>query len=88
MTWSHRDPGVAARLSSAAWSRGLACALLASSTACGGGLPLLHPARTLASGEVRVTTLGGSTVTAQADEGFLSVENDTVTIVARQAELA
>ncbi len=41
----------------------------------------------LASGQVRVTLTGGSSVTAQADEGFLSVENDTVTIVARQAEL-
>ncbi|WP_345761546.1 F0F1 ATP synthase subunit epsilon [Diaminobutyricibacter sp. McL0608] len=41
----------------------------------------------LAAGEVRVTLVGGSVVTAQADEGFLSVENDTVTVVARQAEL-
>ncbi len=41
----------------------------------------------LAVGEVRVTLVGGSIVTAQADEGFLSVENDTVTVVARQAEL-
>lgn len=41
----------------------------------------------LAVGEVRVTLIDGSTVTAQADEGFLSVENDTVTVVARQAEL-
>lgn len=40
----------------------------------------------LASGEVRVTTAGGS-VTAKADDGFLSVEHDTVTIVARNAEL-
>jgi F-type H+-transporting ATPase subunit epsilon len=41
----------------------------------------------LAVGEVRVTLVGGSVVTAQADDGFLSVENDTVTVVARQAEL-
>ena len=41
----------------------------------------------LAAGEVRVTLVGGSVVTAQADDGFLSVENDTVTVVARQAEL-
>lgn len=41
----------------------------------------------LASGEVRVTTEGRS-VTANADDGFLSVEHDTVTIVARNAELA
>ena len=40
----------------------------------------------LSSGEVRVTTGGGS-VTAKADDGFLSVEHDTVTIVARNAEL-
>ncbi|MGH1523373.1 F0F1 ATP synthase subunit epsilon [Leifsonia sp. L25] len=41
----------------------------------------------LAQGEVRVTLNGGESVTAQADDGFLSVENNTVTIVARQAEL-
>ncbi len=41
----------------------------------------------LAAGEVRVTLVGGSVVTAHADDGFLSVENDTVTVVARQAEL-
>jgi F-type H+-transporting ATPase subunit epsilon len=41
----------------------------------------------LAQGEVRVTTIDGNVVTAQADDGFLSVERDTVTIVARNAEL-
>ncbi|MEY9950861.1 F0F1 ATP synthase subunit epsilon [Leifsonia sp. EB34] len=41
----------------------------------------------LAQGEVRVTLNGGESITAQADDGFLSVENNTVTIVARQAEL-
>ena len=41
----------------------------------------------LASGEVRVTVSAGETVTARADDGFLSVENNTVTVVARQAEL-
>jgi F-type H+-transporting ATPase subunit epsilon len=41
----------------------------------------------LASGEVRVTLAGGESVRARAEDGFLSVENDTVTIVARQAEL-
>ncbi|MGO4104615.1 F0F1 ATP synthase subunit epsilon [Leifsonia sp. YAF41] len=41
----------------------------------------------LASGEVRVTLADGSKVTAAADDGFLSVENNTVTIVARKAEL-
>lgn len=41
----------------------------------------------LASGEVRVTTTEGSVVTAKAEDGFLSVQNDTVTIVAGAAEL-
>ena len=41
----------------------------------------------LASGEVRLTLTGGEKVVAQAADGFLSVENDTVTIVAREAEL-
>jgi F-type H+-transporting ATPase subunit epsilon len=41
----------------------------------------------LAQGEVRVTLNGGESITASADDGFLSVENNTVTIVARQAEL-
>jgi F-type H+-transporting ATPase subunit epsilon len=42
----------------------------------------------LAAGDVRVTTLDGAVVTASADDGFLSVEHDTVTIVARDAALA
>ncbi|PPF12825.1 F0F1 ATP synthase subunit epsilon [Rathayibacter sp. AY1G1] len=41
----------------------------------------------LATGEVRVTALDGTRLTAQADDGFLSVENDVVTVVARQASL-
>jgi F-type H+-transporting ATPase subunit epsilon len=41
----------------------------------------------LRSGEVRVTALDGAVVRANADDGFLSVENDTVTIVARNAGL-
>jgi F-type H+-transporting ATPase subunit epsilon len=41
----------------------------------------------LASGEVRITLLGGEKIQAEAADGFLSVENDTITIVARQAEL-
>ncbi len=41
----------------------------------------------LASGEVRLTVSGGSSVIAKADEGFLSVQQDVVTIVARNAEL-
>jgi F-type H+-transporting ATPase subunit epsilon len=42
---------------------------------------------TLAKGEVRVTLVGGEKIVAEAADGFLSVENDTVTIVARKAEL-
>lgn len=38
-------------------------------------------------GEVRITTTDGSLVTASADDGFLSVDHDTVTVVARNAEL-
>jgi F-type H+-transporting ATPase subunit epsilon len=41
----------------------------------------------LASGEVRITTSDGSVVTAQAEDGFLSLQNDVVTIVAGAAEL-
>ncbi|MBG6107659.1 F0F1 ATP synthase subunit epsilon [Frigoribacterium sp. CG_9.8] len=42
----------------------------------------------LSAGEVRITTSGGSgAVRASADDGFLSVEHDTVTIVARNAAL-
>jgi F-type H+-transporting ATPase subunit epsilon len=41
----------------------------------------------LSAGEVRVTNLDGSVVRANAEDGFLSVEHDTVTIVARNAEL-
>ncbi len=40
----------------------------------------------LALGEVRITG-GGGTVKASAEDGFLSVEHDTVMIVARNAEL-
>ncbi|MBX3093077.1 MAG: F0F1 ATP synthase subunit epsilon [Cryobacterium sp.] len=42
----------------------------------------------LAAGEVRVTLADGSVVTANAEDGFLSVANDIVTVVARNAELA
>jgi F-type H+-transporting ATPase subunit epsilon len=42
----------------------------------------------LAEGEVRITTPSGEVVTAQADDGFLSVDHDRVTIVARTAALA
>lgn len=41
----------------------------------------------LAAGEVRITPVEGAVVTANAEDGFLSVQNDTVTIVAGQASL-
>ena len=41
----------------------------------------------LGAGEVRVTLAEGSVITANAEDGFLSVEHDTVTIVARNASL-
>jgi F-type H+-transporting ATPase subunit epsilon len=37
---------------------------------------------------VRITPTEGAVIVAQADDGFLSVENDTVTIVAGAAALA
>lgn len=42
---------------------------------------------TLAEGDVHVTTLDSGRVSARADNGFLSVQNDVVTIVAGAAEL-
>jgi F-type H+-transporting ATPase subunit epsilon len=41
----------------------------------------------LAAGEVRVTATDGGRITANAEDGFISVENDTVVIVARAAQL-
>ena len=41
----------------------------------------------LATGEVRVTLSNGEKIVAEAADGFLSVANDLVTIVARKAEL-
>ena len=41
----------------------------------------------LAPGQVRVTTADGAQIVAQADDGFLSVESNTVTVVSRVAEL-
>ena len=41
----------------------------------------------LSSGEVRLTLLDGTKVVAEAADGFRSVENDTITIVARKAAL-
>ena len=42
----------------------------------------------LGSGEVRITLQTGESIKATADDGFLSVEHDVVTIVARAAQLA
>jgi F-type H+-transporting ATPase subunit epsilon len=41
----------------------------------------------LAEGQVRVTLGSGEVVTAQADDGFLSVDHNRVTVVARAAAL-
>jgi F-type H+-transporting ATPase subunit epsilon len=41
----------------------------------------------LGEGEVRVTIADGKPIIVNAADGFLSVEHDTVTIVARNAEL-
>jgi len=41
----------------------------------------------LSAGEVRLTQTGGRRIVANAEDGFISVEHDTVTVVARAAEL-
>jgi len=41
----------------------------------------------LAAGEVRITTADGKKIAAKAEDGFLSVDNDQVTIVAGLAEI-
>ncbi|MEN9707142.1 MAG: hypothetical protein RIS31_708 [Actinomycetota bacterium] len=41
----------------------------------------------LASGEVRITLDSGDQLKATAEDGFLSVENNVVTVVARHAAL-
>lgn len=41
----------------------------------------------VAGGQVRIVTADGEHLTANAEGGFLSVENDRVTVVADQAEL-
>ncbi len=41
----------------------------------------------LAEGQVRVTLASGEVITAQADDGFLSVDHNRVTVVARAAAL-
>ena len=50
----------------------------------GGHQPMLA---LLAHGEVRVTTVDGEKVKVDAEDGFLSVDHDTVTIVAGTASL-
>jgi F-type H+-transporting ATPase subunit epsilon len=42
----------------------------------------------LANGQVRVTKPEGEVLVVTADDGFLSVEHDVVTVVARNASLA
>lgn len=41
----------------------------------------------LAAGEVRITTESGERVTARAEDGFLSVDNNRVNVVAGLAEV-
>jgi F-type H+-transporting ATPase subunit epsilon len=41
----------------------------------------------LGAGEVRITLPGGESIKASAEDGFLSVEHDVVTVVARHAKL-
>lgn len=42
----------------------------------------------LASGEVRITLEDGDVIKASAEQGFLSVEHNVVTVVARSASLS
>ena len=49
-----------------------------------GHTPLLA---VLSAGEVRVTQTGGRKIIANAQDGFISVQDDTVTVVAGAAEL-
>lgn len=41
----------------------------------------------LAAGEVRITTVSGEKITAKAEDGFLSVDNNQVMVVAGMAEI-
>ncbi len=41
----------------------------------------------LGAGEVRITLANGDQIKASAEDGFLSVEHDVVTVVARHAAL-
>ena len=70
------------------WS-GTACQVVARTTEGEIGiLPGHEPILAiLARGEVRVLAADGAVIAANAEDGFLSVEHDTVTIVARNAEL-
>ena len=42
----------------------------------------------LSAGEVRITAADGGRIVANAEDGFISVENDTVVVAARSAALA
>lgn len=42
----------------------------------------------LASGEVRVTAVDGEKITVNAEDGFLSVDSNSVQVVAGQAAIA
>lgn len=42
----------------------------------------------LDQGEVRVTTLSGEKIIVNADDGFVSVDSDMVTVVAGEAAIA
>jgi F-type H+-transporting ATPase subunit epsilon len=50
-----------------------------------GHAPLLA---VLSEGEVRITAASGETVVASAEGGFLSMENDRVTVVSDRAALS
>ena len=41
----------------------------------------------LGAGEVRISLPTGESITANAEDGFLSIEHDVVTVVARNANL-
>jgi F-type H+-transporting ATPase subunit epsilon len=70
------------------WS-GIAKQLIAKTTVGEIGILAGHEPvlATLAEGQVRVTLASGEVITAQADDGFLSVDHNRVTVVARAAAL-
>lgn len=49
-----------------------------------GHLPMLA---VLGSGEVRVTAVDGERITVDAEDGFLSVDNNSIQVVASRASL-